>query len=194
MKRFGIVLAALAVGYVLGSAAERAPLFAQASGPFGTAGRSSNPRAATNLFLVTTTPETRMEPGKAVAWTREQQAAARSHLQWSPQYRLTGTTRPAAQAGQEPTTGEMHADNTQIYLVTGGSGSVVVEGKVDAANDYLVAPGEHRGGPIVGGRTIKVKVGDMVSIPPNTWHLAYGDPGTPLQYVIIHIHTPLSAP
>jgi len=57
-----------------------------------------------------------------------------------------------------------------------------------------VAAGEHRGGPLVGGRGLKVKVGDMVSISPYTWHSAWGDPGTPLQYLIIHIHTPQGAP
>ena len=152
----------------------------------------ANPRAATNLFLVTAGPELRAENGKAVLWTREQQNAAKSHIQWAPEYRLTATIRPAA--GQPPASGEMHEDNTQIYLVTGGSGSVLVEGKVDPKNDYLVAPGEHRGGPIVGGRVVKVKVGDLLSIPPYTWHVGYGDPGTPLQYVIIHVHTPQTIP
>ena len=78
--------------------------------------------------------------------------------------------------------------------MTGGSGTVVVEGKVDSKNDYLVAPGEHRGGPIVGGRELKVKVGDLVSISPYTWHTAYGDPGHRCSTLIIHVHTPQSAP
>ena len=150
------------------------------------------PAAATNLFTVTGTPETKMTPGKAVMWTREQQANAKSHIEWSPEYRLTATTRQPATA--PPMSGELHTENTQIYLVTGGSGTVLVEGKVDSKNDYLVAAGEHRGGPIVGGRELKVKVGDMVSISPYTWHTAWGDPGTPLQYLIIHIHTPQGAP
>ena len=133
-----------------------------------------------------------MVPGKAVLWTREQQNAARSHIQWAPEYRLTATIRQPAD--KPPAVGEMHTDNTQIHLVTGGSGTVLVEGKVDPKSDYLVAPGEHRGGPIVGGRELKVKVGDLVSISPYAWHTAWGDPGTPLQYVIIHVHTPQNAP
>src|SRR6187399_126807 len=130
MKRAVLVLSALTIGYVVGNADDAVRLLAQS--PFGTsnpAGQTpTNPRAATNLFLVASPPETKMQPGKAVLWTREQQAAARSHIQWAPEYRLTATTRPAAAAGQEPTTGELHDDNTQIYLVTGGSGTVVVEG------------------------------------------------------------------
>jgi mannose-6-phosphate isomerase-like protein (cupin superfamily) len=162
-----------------------------ATGTAPTPGRGGPP-AATNLFLVTGAPETKMVPGKAVVWTREQQNAAKSHIQWAPEYRLTATTRQGAD--KPPVSGEMHTENTQIYLVTGGSGTVIVEGKVDPKNDYLVAAGEHRGGPIVGGREVKVKVGDLVSISPYTWHAAYGDPGTPLQYVIIHVHTPQNAP
>jgi len=75
-----------------------------------------------------------------------------------------------------------------------GSGTVVVESDVAPENVYLVAPGEQRGGPFIGGRKVKVKVGDLVSIPPNTWHLAYDDPGVPLQYTIIHIHTRTTLP
>ena len=167
---------------------------AQAQAPAPTPGRGIGPPAATNLFLVNTTPETRMVPGKVVMWTREQQAAAKSHIQWAPEYRLTATTRQGAEPGKLPVIGEMHTDNTQIYLVTAGSGTVLVEGTVDPKNDYTVAPGEHRGGPIVGGRELKVKVGDLISIPPYAWHMAYGDPGTPLQYLIIHVHTRQTAP
>jgi len=191
MKRLLLVSAVLtAVG-----AAWVAPGYVLAQAPAQPApapGRGIGPPAATNLFTVTGTPETKMTPGKAIMWTREQQANAKSHIEWSPEYRLTATTRQPATA--PPLLGELHTENTQIYLVTGGSGTVLVEGKVDPKNDYLVAQGEHRGGPIVGGRELKVKVGDMVSISPYTWHSAWGDPGTPLQYLIIHIHTPQGAP
>jgi mannose-6-phosphate isomerase-like protein (cupin superfamily) len=196
MKRVLFVLSVLSVGYVAGHVTPGGDVFAQAPSAATGGGQAAGtgPRAATNLFLLTTTPETRMVPGKAVMWTREQQASARSHIQWAPEYRLTATTRQPGVAGQEPTTGELHSDNTQIYLVTGGSGTVVVESTVDAKNDYLVAPGEHRGGPLVGGRKLKVTVGDMVSISPNTWHTAYGDAGVALQYLIIQVHTRTTAP
>jgi hypothetical protein len=153
-------------------------------------GAAANPRAVQNLFMTPRgTPETKAQNGKAVLWTREQQNNTKGHIQWAPEYRLTPSVRPPAEPGKEPSSGENHTDNTQIYLITGGSGSVLVEGTVDPANDYIVAPGEHRGGPITGGRVVKVKVGDLLSIPPDTWHIAWGDPGIPLQYLIIHIHT-----
>jgi len=192
MKRLLIASAVLAA---VGAAWMLAPGYVLAQAPAQPApapGRGIGPPAATNLFTVTGTPETKMTPGKAVMWTREQQANAKSHIEWSPQYRLTATTRQPATA--PPALGELHTENTQIYLITGGSGTVLVESKVDPKNDYLVAAGEHRGGPLVGGRELKVKVGDMVSISPYTWHSAWGDPGTPLQYLIIHIHTPQGAP
>jgi mannose-6-phosphate isomerase-like protein (cupin superfamily) len=192
MKR---LLLASAVLTAVGAAWMLAPGYVLAQAPAQPApapGRGIGPPAATNLFTVTGTPDTKMTPGKAMMWTREQQANAKSHIEWSPEYRLTATTRQPATA--PPAVGELHTENTQIYLVTGGSGTVLVEGKVDPKNDYLVAQGEHRGGPIVGGRELKVKVGDMVSISPYTWHSAWGDPGTPLQYLIIHIHTPQGAP
>ena len=191
MKRVLLASALLAGAAAGGMLLTPGHVLAQAQ-PTPAPGRGIGPPAATNLFTVTGSPETKMTPGKAVMWTREQQANAKSHIEWSPQYRLTATTRQPSTA--PPAIGELHTENTQIYLITGGSGTVLVESKVDPKNDYLVAAGEHRGGPLVGGRELKVKVGDMVSISPYTWHSAWGDPGTPLQYLIIHIHTPQGAP
>ena len=156
---------------------------------------TDEPRAVSNLFTVRGAPEARAQLGKARLFTRDEQNATRNHFEWTPEYRLTGSTRAALKPGEAPPThGELHTDNTQIYLVTGGSGSVLVEGKVAPEGEYLVAQGEYRGGPITGGRVLKVKVGDMVSLPPITWHIAYGDVGVPLQYVIIHIHTRQTIP
>lgn len=201
MKRLMIVLALLATGYMAGSTGLPDVLGAQGQGREGggnpNAGRghapdggfTDNPRAARNMFLVRAAPELRAKIGEARHYTNEFQRKATSHYEWAPEYRLTSITRAAAEPGKEPTSGERHINDTQIYLVTGGSGTVLVEGEVTDDNVYLVAPGEHRGGPITGGRRIKVKQGDMVSIPPYTWHVGYGDPGVPLTYTIIHIHT-----
>lgn len=208
-----VVAMAVAIGYVAGTmrpgvveaqapAAGARGAGAAAEGQAGARGRgnapdgrfSDDPRAASNMFLVRATEETRAQPGRATLYTREQQNTFKTHFEWTPYYRLTTTVRQGAQAGKEPTDGELHTDNTQIYLVTNGTGTVLVEGKVEPGRDYLVAPGEYRGGPITGGRQLKVKVGDLVSIPPMTWHTAYGDTGSPLMYVIIHIQTRTSIP
>ena len=224
MKRATMLTMLLAAGY-LWVVTERAPASAQAPAAPGAAqaqggprqgqppaattaacgrGRGNAPdgrctdeaRAASNMFLLRPTAESRAQPGKARLFTREDQNALGSftHFDWTPEYRLTATTRPAAVAGKEPTDGELHTDNTQVYLITNGTGTVLVEGSVAPDKEYLVAPGEYRGGPMTGGRQLKVKPGDLVSIPPLTWHTAYGDPGTPLKYVIIHIHTRTTIP
>jgi mannose-6-phosphate isomerase-like protein (cupin superfamily) len=206
MKRLMMLLAGLLLGYLAGTGM---PGIMHAQGGQGregganpNAGRgqapggrfTDNPRAARNMFLVTAGPETRAQIGKARLYTTDFQNTQKSHFEWAPEYRLTATTRPGAAAGEEPTTGELHTDNTQIYLITNGTGTVHVEAEVAPENVYLVAPGEQRGGPFTGGRTVKVKAGDLLSIPPYTWHIAYGDPGVPLQYTIIHIHTRQTIP
>lgn len=158
----------------------------------------SGPRPAANLFLVTAGPETRAVNGKVVLWTQEELVKPRppglNHIQWAPQYRMTMQTRAAVAPGAEPTNGELHENDTQIYIVTGGSGTVLVEGTVAKDNDYLVAPSEHRGGPMTGGRKIRIKTGDVLSIPPFTWHQAYGDSNQSLSFLMVHVHTPQTIP
>jgi len=189
-------LALIAAGY--GAASIDFTPVAQAQAPAAQAPPAGQPAgrppAATNLFLLNGAPELKMQPGKVVFWPKETLNTLKSHIQWAPEYRLTMTTRPGAKAGEEPVHGELHTDNTQIYVITGGTGTILVEGTVATANDYLVAPGEHRGGPITGGRKIKVKEGDIVSIPPYAWHIGYGDPGVPLSYLMFHIHTRQTIP
>jgi mannose-6-phosphate isomerase-like protein (cupin superfamily) len=205
MKRLIAVLGVFTMGYLAAdSGLLKSGLQAQAPAEAGR-GRSgrpnpagSDPRAAQGLFLVTAGPETKAVHGKAVLWTAEQLAkptgSGLGHIQWTPEYRMTMTTRQPAEPGKEPTSGELHDNNTQIYIITGGSGSVLVEGTVDKEKEYLVAPGEHRGGPITNGRIVKVKAGDVLSIPPYTWHIGWGDPGTPLTYMMVHVHTPTTIP
>ena len=65
----GAGLMALAPGHLLAQAPAQ---------PAPTPGRGIGPPAVTNLFTVTGTPETKMTPGKAVMWTREQQANAKN--------------------------------------------------------------------------------------------------------------------
>jgi hypothetical protein len=183
--------ASLAAANHLSSIHAQAPAAAAQGGGRGAPGR---PPAATNLFLLRGTPETKAVNGKVKSWTLAELNTQKSHIEWSPFYRITMTTRAGAAVGQEPVHGELHTDNTQIYVITAGTGTVLVEGNVAEAEDYLVAQGEHRGGPIVGGRKIKVKVGDVVSIPPFTWHIGYGDPGVPMTYMMLHVNTRQTIP
>src|SRR4029434_436816 len=117
MKRLMMLFTVLSIGYVAGAGL---PRVMQAQGGQGreggvnpNAGRgqapggrfTDNPRAAENMFLVTAGPETRAQPGKARLYTTEFQNTQKTHFEWAPEYRLTGTTRPGAAAGPEPTTG-----------------------------------------------------------------------------------------
>ena len=87
---------------------------------------------------------------------------------------------------------EQHAGVYDFYIITGGSGEMVVGGKIAnrqnlADRDGLV-PGEYRGQPIDGGKTYKVKEGDWLVIPPDVPHQPKPDAGG-FSYMIMKINT-----
>lgn len=86
---------------------------------------------------------------------------------------------------------EMHAGAYDFYVITGGTGEMVVGGKIAKMqnlrdNDGII-PGEYRGQPIEGGQTFKVKPGDWLLIPPDTPHQPKPDPGG-FSYMIMKIN------
>jgi mannose-6-phosphate isomerase-like protein (cupin superfamily) len=86
---------------------------------------------------------------------------------------------------------EQHAGVYDFYIITGGSGEMIVGGKIAnrqnlADKDGLV-PGEYRGQPIVGGQTFKVKAGDWLLIPPDAPHQPKPDAGG-FSYMIMKIN------
>jgi hypothetical protein len=86
---------------------------------------------------------------------------------------------------------EMHAGAYDFYVITGGTGEMIVGGKI-ANRQNLVdkdgpVPGEYRGQPIVGGQTFKVKAGDWLLIPPDTPHQPKPDSGG-FSYFIMKIN------
>src|SRR5215471_11469452 len=87
---------------------------------------------------------------------------------------------------------EQHAGVYDFYIITGGSGEMIVGGKIAnrqnlVDKDYGVVPGEYRGQPIVGGQTFKVKAGDWLVIPPDAPHQPKPDPGG-FSYMIMKIN------
>ncbi len=118
-------------------------------------------------------------------------APGSDHLQWAPPYRITIQRRQPPREGA-PINGELHDDKTQIYIVIGGSGTVQLGGKPDVDNS--AGPGEHRGGPLVGTTSHHVKEGDVVSIPPLTWHASYADPGQTMTYLMVHVENRQTIP
>ena len=86
---------------------------------------------------------------------------------------------------------EMHAGAYDFYVITGGTGEMIVGGKIANRQNLVdkdgVIPGVYRGQPIVGGQTFKVKAGDLLLIPPDTPHQPKPDAGG-FSYVIMKIN------
>lgn len=86
---------------------------------------------------------------------------------------------------------EMHAGAYDFYVITGGTGEMIVGGKIANRQNLVdkdgVIPGEYRGQPIIGGQTYKVKPGDWLLIPPDTPHQPKPDPGG-FSYMIMKIN------
>ena len=86
---------------------------------------------------------------------------------------------------------EMHAGAYDFYVITGGTGEMIVGGKIANRQNLQdkdgVIPGEYRGQPIEGGQTFKVKAGDWLLIPPDTPHQPKPDPGG-FSYMIMKIN------
>jgi len=90
----------------------------------------------------------------------------------------------------EPQPPEAHTNRSQFYVVLDGSGIITVGGDVPSSSS--TAPAERRGPAgqsIVGGTRYRVKTGDMLLIPKNTWHSAEPDPGG-LRYVLVNFMEP----
>ncbi len=86
---------------------------------------------------------------------------------------------------------EQHAGVYDFYVFTGGSGQMIVGGKIENRKNLVdkdgPVPGEYRGQPVVGAQTFNVKAGDWLLIPPDTPHQPKPDPGG-FSYMIMKIN------
>ncbi len=86
---------------------------------------------------------------------------------------------------------EMHAGAYDFYVITGGTGEMIVGGKIANRQNLMdkdgPVPGEYRGQPIIGGQTFKVKAGDWLLIPPDMPHQPKPDAGG-FSYFIMKIN------
>jgi hypothetical protein len=86
---------------------------------------------------------------------------------------------------------EQHAGAYDFYVITGGTGEMIVGGKIPNRQNLTdkdgIIPGEYRGQPVIGGNTYKVKAGDWLLIPPDTPHQPKPDPGG-FSYMIMKIN------
>jgi mannose-6-phosphate isomerase-like protein (cupin superfamily) len=152
------------------------------------------------IFTIDGSKYPHAELGKGVIWTGDElrskyvtspNAPGSDHLQWDRPYRISMQRRQAPQQGTA-ISGELHDDKTQIYFIIGGAGTVQLGGRVETDNS--AGPGEHRGGPLVGAASHHVKEGDVISIPPMTWHASYADPGQVLTYLMVHVENRQTIP
>src|SRR2546429_5952198 len=85
---------------------------------------------------------------------------------------------------------EMHAGAYDFYVITGGTGEMIVGGKIANWQNLMdkdgPVPGEYRGQPIVGGQTFKVKAVDCLLIPPEHPHKPEPHAGR-FQYVTLKL-------
>jgi len=90
---------------------------------------------------------------------------------------------------------EQHAGAYDFYVITGGTGEMIVGGKIANRQNLMdkdgPVPGEYRGQPIIGGQTFKVKAGDCLLIPPDQPHQPKPDAGG-FSYVIMKINVGVS--
>jgi mannose-6-phosphate isomerase-like protein (cupin superfamily) len=86
---------------------------------------------------------------------------------------------------------EQHAGAYDFYVFTGGSGQMIVGGKIANRQNLMdkdgPVPGEYRGQPVIDGQTFNVKAGDWLLIPPDTPHQPKPDPGG-FSYMIMKIN------
>jgi mannose-6-phosphate isomerase-like protein (cupin superfamily) len=86
---------------------------------------------------------------------------------------------------------EQHAGAYDFYIFTGGTGEMIVGGKIANRQNLQdkdgIIPGEYRGQPVVGAQIFKVKAGDWLLIPPDTPHQPKPDPGG-FSYFIMKIN------
>ena len=89
---------------------------------------------------------------------------------------------------------EQHSGVYDFYIITGGSGEMIVGGKIANRQNVMDAagpvPGEYRGQPIEGGQVFKVKEGDWLVIPPGEPHQPKPGPGG-FSYMIMKINVGL---
>ena len=86
---------------------------------------------------------------------------------------------------------EQHAGAYDFYIFTGGTGEMILGGKIANRQNLKdkdgTIPGEYRGQPVVGAQTFKVKAGDWLLIPPDTPHQPKPDAGG-FSYFIMKIN------
>lgn len=80
---------------------------------------------------------------------------------------------------------ELHDTETDFYVVVDGEATLRLGGEI--ANAKAVSPGEYRGSFLEGGRSMNLKPGDTVNIPPKVGHQILLEKGRWVTYMIMKI-------
>jgi len=138
--------------------------------------------------------------GQGEVWSTEEQLqtleldrpVAMTIMTWTPFYRIA-VLRRTRSGDPARAMSEMHDDKTQIYFILSGSGTQILGGEPTTLIGE--SDGNHSGeGPLVGGTTHRIKAGDVVVIPPLTWHQTIPDEGQAIQYQMIDVRSPTRMP
>lgn len=89
-------------------------------------------------------------------------------------------------ANMEPRA-EFHEGVSDVYLITGGSGTITIGGELEARAQLPNMPGEYQGSAVRGGRDYHVKAGDVLNIPPASAHLTHPD-SAGLSYMLLKVN------
>jgi mannose-6-phosphate isomerase-like protein (cupin superfamily) len=80
---------------------------------------------------------------------------------------------------------EVHQHYSDFFIAVDGEATLVTGGKV--LDSKMTSDGETRGSALSGGYRQKLRVGDIVHIPPNKSHQILIVPGKPFTYFVIKV-------
>ncbi len=82
---------------------------------------------------------------------------------------------------------ESHDVKSDLYVVVGGKGSVIVGGTMPGRREMARRPGEWRAPKIEGGKTYALEKGTVINIPSKTPHQIILEDGNTIAYLIIKV-------
>jgi uncharacterized RmlC-like cupin family protein len=82
-------------------------------------------------------------------------------------------------------TGELHQNWTDVFIVQGGEATILYGGKIEESHD--TGNGEIRGPKMIGGKSQKVAIGDVLVMPPGVPHQTVVEPGKPFFALIVKV-------
>ncbi|MBZ5608915.1 MAG: hypothetical protein LAP38_11690 [Acidobacteriia bacterium] len=86
-----------------------------------------------------------------------------------------------------PPRAEWHEGCSDVYFIVAGGANITIGGELVDRQEVANEPGEYQGSAVKGGKSYRVKPGDVINIPPATAHLTEPDPGG-LSYMLVKVN------